>query len=254
MRSQPLSVVAAMDAEIRPLIKKMTIDLVLHQRTCRILSGHIDKREVILVRSGIGARAMHDAIRLLFQYFNPAFVLHVGICGATDPQLLVGDMVLSRKIVDVQSEKSIGTDAALLQKSVELCQRSGLRYQEGDIAAIDYFLRDAHEKTFIGTRANAIAIDMESFAFAEAMAERKIPHLVARSVFDPLDMQAPDMTRCINADGNVNIFALLRWMVTRPQDVVQLPKMHYCMSKSSDALFQFAMGWMGDRLWEDGKR
>jgi 4-hydroxy-3-methylbut-2-enyl diphosphate reductase len=130
------------------------------------------------MRTGVGsARARRAALAL---EKDPARVLAVaGLCGALDPALCPGDLVVASELRQSHQRRQVAS-------AHDLCaelRRFGLRAVVGSILAVDRVVRGAERKALRATGAHAI--DMESAWLATAAAGR--PLAVVRVVVDGPD-------------------------------------------------------------------
>lgn len=245
MQSFPLAVVAALDDEIRPLLARTTVDARIHIRPGRITRGTYGHTPLLLVRSGIGRRAMRGAVSHLLAGYRPGLVLHVGYCGGADPELAPGDLVIADSVVDAASGNAFACDAALLLRGQGIVRDRALRSRTGRLVTVDRVASSPHDKAFLATQHAAIGIDMESAELAAALAGAGVPFLVIRAVLDPLDDHLPDISDAIDEDGSANALALVTHLVRKPSEIARLPRIQYLASHARAAIAAFVDAWIG---------
>jgi 4-hydroxy-3-methylbut-2-enyl diphosphate reductase len=136
------------------------------------------------VRTGMGART--------FAADGDAVVV-AGLCGALDPTLRPGDLV-------VASEVRAGDEAVAC--ATDLAERLGARV--GPVVTLDHVARRDEKRALAAS--GALAVDMESFWLARHAAPR--PVAVVRAVVDTTDRRLLD-PRTISA-GIQGLLALRR--------------------------------------------
>ncbi|WP_202920917.1 phosphorylase family protein [Urbifossiella limnaea] len=139
-------------------------------------------RQDVAVRvSGVGrAAAQVTALRLVDEV-RPDRVIAAGFCGALDPGLKVGDIVVSPRIVTV-----------------------------------DRIVGPPGEKAALRASAGADAVDMESAAVEEACRERGVSFFAVRAVSDTADAElSPELVRLLSG-GTVSVPRVLLALVRRP--------------------------------------
>lgn len=233
------AVVSALSDEVRPITSRMTFDVRVHKRPILIQKGRYGLTPVVFVRSGIGQTLMTNACNELIETMSPDFAIHVGYCGACDPRLLVGDIVIADFVSDEASKLKLDCDAVLAGKAVQICKGEGLRCLSGGIVTVNKVIAHPHEKAFIGTSHSALALDMESFAFAKCMSSANIPFVIARCVLDTVDTELPDLGDAIDEEGDVDKFAFAEKMVCKPKDAIQFPKIGYLASQARQSIATF---------------
>jgi 4-hydroxy-3-methylbut-2-enyl diphosphate reductase len=128
-----------------------------------------------VVRTGMGPlRAQRAAQRLRVE---PAGALAVaGLCGALDPELEPGDVVIGSALLGPESRR-VALDAAPLAAALA---RAGIAARVGDIVSVSKPVTNAGRTQY--ALHGACAVDMESFWLAEAAVGR--PFAVLRVVLD----------------------------------------------------------------------
>ena len=233
------AVVSALADEVRPITSRMTFDVQIHKRPVLIQKGKYGVTPVVFVRSGIGRELMRNACLELINTMSPNFAVHVGYCGACDPRLLVGDMVIADFVVCENDGAKIDCIPHYVEKAVDACKREGLRCLSGGIVTVDRVISHPHDKAFIGTSHSSLALDMESFAFAKCMNEAGVPFVVARCVLDTVDTELPDLEGTLDDDGDVDKVGFAEKMIKKPKNIMKVSKMGYLASQSRQSMATF---------------
>jgi 4-hydroxy-3-methylbut-2-en-1-yl diphosphate reductase len=133
-----------------------------------------------VLRVGVGpAKARLGARRA--RLCNARAVAVAGFCGALDPTLTPGDIVVAAELRSVEGLRSCPAAAAL----VEELEALGIPVRLGSIVSLGHMVRGAERRHLAAT--GALAVDMESAWLAEAAAGR--PLVVLRSVLDTEDRE-----------------------------------------------------------------
>lgn len=244
MHNVPLAILAALDDEIRIIRSKMNVDSRVHVRPSLFENGKCGTHPVLLVRSGLGRDAMHNAITYCLDRYQPKFCLHVGYCGGADPKNQPGDIIVASAVVDSGTKERFESDPRLVARAMDICSEKKIRANVGTLVTVDCVIALPHEKAFKGTEHGAQAIDMESSAFVAECVSRGIPHLVARAVLDPLDVALPDMDGTIDKEGKTDGFGLAEHIIKNPKDILQLPRMQYFANAARGAITTFVDAWI----------
>lgn len=145
-----------------------------------------------MVASGPGPRLVE---RALGEKKDVNGIISTGFCGALDPALQVGDIV-------------VWGDAAVAPDS---------RFVRGEIFSADRVLVTAVEKRALRNRTGAIAVDMEAAAVRSRAAEWGVPFMCIRVVSDTAADDMPlDFNRFRNADGNFSRTRIALAAMARP--------------------------------------
>ena len=244
MHPVPLAVIAALDDEVRIIRSRMSVDSRIHLRPSMFIRGTYEGRPLLLVRSGIGGRAMEAAARYMAENFRPELLLHVGYCGGASPDLQPGDFVLGDPIVDAATNERFAPDGAMAEKAQAFLKARGVRSRRAGLVTVDSVARQPFDKAFLGTQHESVAIDMESSALARAAGELSIPFVVIRSVLDPLDYEFPDLESAMDDEGKTDGVALASHLVRRPADILKLPRVEYFASQARNAITSLVEGWI----------
>jgi 4-hydroxy-3-methylbut-2-enyl diphosphate reductase len=128
-----------------------------------------------VVCTGMGPARARSAAELLRDSDARAFAV-VGVCGALDPELRPGDVVVASEVRRDRATRACPS-AGLVRAA--LC-RLGVRAHLGPILSADHVVRGGEREALRAT--GAVAVDMESAWLAEAAGDR--PLTVLRVVVD----------------------------------------------------------------------
>lgn len=95
----PIAVQGAVDSELGPLIEAVGSPEPRDIQGFRFWEGTIAGQRVVVSRTEVGMVHAAMATTILIQEYQPRFIINQGTAGAVDPDLAVGDIVLSRATV-----------------------------------------------------------------------------------------------------------------------------------------------------------
>jgi len=173
-----------------------------------------------MVANGPGPELVTQALKASeAETGNVDGMISTGLCGALDPALRVGDIVVSG-------------DAAI---------QSPARFVRGAVHTMDRVAGTAREKRTLRNRTGAIAVDMEAATVQAEAAERKIPFLSIRAVSDAAGDTLPlDFNRYRNARGDFSRSRIALAAVAHPFTVLpQLMEFDRNCRRAADALGEF---------------
>jgi len=137
-----------------------------------------------------------------------AGVVSFGLCGALDPTLTVGDLVIGEAVAD--ADERFDADAAWAARIAALLPEA----KTGCFARAERPVATAAEKAELRERTGGIAVDLESFPVAKLARWFGVPFAVIRAVSDAADRALPPAAQVgLGADGRPAIgpvFASLR--------------------------------------------
>lgn len=156
--------------------------------------------------TGVGCSRTRVALQhILTEANSPRAIIAAGFCGALQPGLQVGDIVVAGEVVDLAGHSWPSHSTLLPQNQ-----------QYRRLLTTNHLIANAVEKQRLGEFHKADAVDMESAAVAEACAARDIPFLAVRAVSDTIDTKlSPELVRLL-AGGNVSPWKALRALVRKP--------------------------------------
>ena len=159
---------------------------------------------VLTLASGGGAADLADRIEALISP-HVAGLISIGIAGALDPSLKIGDVVIAT------GDESW---SARLAASFPEARR-------GAVVGVDHMVVDAAAKAALRQATGALCVDMESHVTAAVAARRGLPFVALRVVSDAADRALPKAAQVgMRPDGGMDIIAVLKALAADPR---QLP-------------------------------
>jgi adenosylhomocysteine nucleosidase len=180
-----LALITAMRHELQPLLASgnWRLEKVAGRNFYRrSFSG----KEIVATTSGLGKVMAAATTQMLIDLFEVDLVFNFGSCGALDPGLVVGDLVLASQVIeyDFTSEhKAVprtDCDAFLLSELTRCFP--GLKI--GPLASADRNADTVEIRESLFTRYQAIAADWEGASIVRVARRMGIPALVLRGVTD----------------------------------------------------------------------
>jgi nucleoside phosphorylase len=190
-----LAIVAALEREVRPLIKTWRWSEKKHEgRTFRFF----ENGDVVLVCGGIGAAAARRAAEAVIAIFDPKVVCSAGFAGALDGALRVGDIIRPHTVINAgDASKAIiaGGDGVLVsfEAVASPAQKSKLHESFG-----------------------AQAVDMEAAAVARSAEARGKEFTAVKAVSDESDFEFPALERFVDPDGRFSELRFAGYTAIRP--------------------------------------
>lgn len=208
-----VAVLAAMVPELKPVVRALEL-APLALAGVRAYGGRAAGREIVAAVTAMGTRAARDVTARLLDAHPVEHVVVVGICGAVDRGLALGELVVPEVVLD---------------------EASGERHRpaplegfaaRGTLLTTDVLHRDPETIERL-RRAGVVALDMETAAIAATCAARDVPCSVLRAVSDRagdpgVDEAVLGLTR---PDGTANPAAIARFVVTRPWRLPELARL-----------------------------
>jgi adenosylhomocysteine nucleosidase len=151
-------------------------------------------------------------------------VVSTGWCGALDPALRVGDIVVATAVNEFETVTPV----------------TNRNFTLGKVVSIDRVAGTIEEKSRL-LASGAIAVEMEAAALAEAAAGRNLPFYCVRAVSDTArDEFALDFNAVRGEDGQFRMTGILGQALCRPMAIVpELFRLQRNTEIASKALGEF---------------
>lgn len=201
MMAIPLAVVAALKDELRDLESRLQGQFLtknpedLDAGGGRLTLGAWGRGlPLLLVRTGMGAAAMARNLRRALEQYGPGFCLLVGYGGGVLPELRPGDLVIATSLIEAPRHLVFPVAPELVARAERICNRqSGFHCRAGPLLTVAEIAMTPRDKTAAAQNyAGALAVDLESAAFAQVCQGAGLPFLVVRAILDPLDFSLPN--------------------------------------------------------------
>jgi len=203
-----IAIMSAMPEELKPVLDQ--IQVVSEEKfgiPQKFILGKYKNLELILCVGGIGKVNAAVSTTRLIEKYNPDIFIMIGVAGALNPNLKIGDIVIAKDAVyhDVDvtplgykpgevPETGIiwKGDEILVSKFFDIC-KNYLKEKKaflGRIASGDQFIADKEKAKKIKETFNADAIEMESAAFYHTLNLYGKKGVVLRAISDTADESA----------------------------------------------------------------
>lgn len=195
-----LGIIGAMDEEIALLLENMTEAEEREVANCLFVTGKIQGKQVVLLKSGIGKVNAAMATTIMHEQFSPTHVINTGSAGGFSQNLEVGDVVISTQVVhhdvDVTAfdyaygqvpglPAMYAADTELIATAITAIKGLDIQYEEGIIATGDSFMDDADRVAFVNEKfPTMIAAEMEAAAIAQVCYQYNKPFVIVRALSD----------------------------------------------------------------------
>lgn len=195
-----IGIIGAMDEEIALLRNNMTDKTELTIANSLFIEGKIEGKNVVLLKSGIGKVNAAMGTTIMFERFQPSYVINTGSAGGTAKNSEVGDIIISTHVVhhdvDVRAfnyvygqvpgmPEGFEADDTLIKKAFVTLERLSVPCSKGIIATGDSFIADASKVKFIQEKfPEVLATEMEAASVAQVCYQYNKPFVVIRALSD----------------------------------------------------------------------
>lgn len=198
------------------------------------------EQRLLVLETGVGIERTRRAVDWLLSRpslnsaaIEPSILLFAGFAGALQATVHVGDVILAREVLDMAGR--VWPATGLLTSLPDA--------QAGRILTATRFIGDPAEKLALGQKHNALAVDMESAAFAQRCTERGVPWACVRVISDDASAAFTAEIAGLVEAGQV-AYGRVFWLLLRKPWV--LPKLlrlqrqtRHAARRLADAVIQF---------------
>ncbi|MDX3773667.1 5'-methylthioadenosine/S-adenosylhomocysteine nucleosidase [Chromatiaceae bacterium AAb-1] len=205
---QLIGIIGAMEPEVAILKQQMAETETRQAGGYTFYCGTLAGARVVLVQSGIGKVAAAVATTLMITQFNADCIINTGSAGGFDPELNVGDVVISSEVrhhdADVtafgyeygqlpQMPAAFTPHPALVAAAEQSINLLGFcKTKKGLITTGDSFICDPERIAFIRSQfPTMLAVEMEGAAIAQTCYMLNTPFVVIRSLSDIAGKESP---------------------------------------------------------------
>ncbi|MBP5631593.1 MAG: 5'-methylthioadenosine/adenosylhomocysteine nucleosidase [Clostridia bacterium] len=220
-----IGIIGAMSVEVDGL--KAMLEGRRNRNVCGITfsTGSINGTDVVVAQSGVGKVFASMCASAMIARFRPSLIINTGVAGCIDPELAIGEILVSSGAVQHDFDTSpidgtprgwneslktviVEADAAAAKILLNAASVEGIRAKSGVIATGDCFIADKEKKAELSSAFGASACEMEGGAIAAVSAYNKIPFVILRAISDGADNGAvldfPSFCR-LAADNSIKV-------------------------------------------------
>lgn len=203
-----IGIIGAMEEEVNQLKERMQVTAVEKRASMEFVTGTLEGKQVVVVRSGIGKVNAGICTQILADIYGVDGVINTGVAGALYPDLNIGDIVVSTDTLqhDVDAtgfgyemgviprmETSVfPADENLMEIAEQVCREVNPDIQvfAGRVVSGDQFISDHEKKEWLTNTFGGYCTEMEGAAIAQAAWLNHIPFLIIRAISDKADQSA----------------------------------------------------------------
>ena len=204
-----IGIIGAMDEELQPLLQELILCRKEIKAKMEFNFGTLYKKEIVIVRSGIGKVNAAICAQILIDDFKVDKIINIGIAGGVGERVSPGDVVIASDLVQHDMDTSVfgdrigqiprieafdfKCDKSLIDIAIISCKdMEGSNWFLGRIVTGDQFIANLEKIKWISKEFNAMACEMEGASIAQACYLNDVPFVVIRSISD-------------NAENNANM-------------------------------------------------
>lgn len=220
--AKKIAVLAAMDMELKPIIKTLALG---SRRAARLgglltVEGVFKGNEILLCRTGMGRKNAKRAVELLLNWHDIGLVVIAGVAGGVGRWVDVGDVAVPMGVSPVEGGGKYFADNAVVAGIRDL-QSDDTPLVVGGTAYTAQKIFGVEEKKALAERdPEAVCVDMEAFWIVKSLAEANVPFVMMKAVSDRWNYEFPDIF--LSFFGRIDYPAIIMHFIKRPGDLAEV--------------------------------
>lgn len=226
-----VGIIGAMEVEVAKLKEMLTDTDTLEKAGMTFLSGKLNGKDVVVVRSGIGKVNAGICTQILVDAYNVDYIINTGVAGSLNNDINIGDIVLSSDTLQHDMDATgfgyeIGVIPQMKQSVFEADKRlidiakkcfedkiTDVNVFVGRIVSGDQFISDKDKKNWLVENFKGYCTEMEGAAIAQAAYLNGVPFIVIRAISDKADDSATEDYPTFEAKAAAHCVKLLEEMI-----------------------------------------
>ncbi|RXI98569.1 5'-methylthioadenosine/adenosylhomocysteine nucleosidase [Anaerobacillus alkaliphilus] len=203
-----IGIIGAMDEEIKRLKENIEIQEEIVKATITFYVGTFEGKQVVVCKSGVGKVNAAITTQLLVDIFAVNKIIFTGVAGAVDPELNIGDIVISTSAVQHDLDASAlgfkkgevpmfaySSDFPADEQLIKLAEQAAknlddVKTVKGRILSGDQFIADHKKVEELGHLFEGKCVEMEGASVAHVAMLNDIPFVIIRSMSDKANGEA----------------------------------------------------------------
>lgn len=154
---------------------------------------------------GIGAGRLKERWPALLSASDCPLVVSAGVCGALDPRLHVGDLVVCDSVIDGGGARLSVTASASQRAAAQ-----GANASTGAMVSSSQVVATPQAKAALRAKTGGVAVDMESAAILETASRHGCASMILRGISDDARETLPEeLMALMDNDGHIRVGRML---------------------------------------------
>ncbi|PYZ93778.1 5'-methylthioadenosine/S-adenosylhomocysteine nucleosidase [Salipaludibacillus keqinensis] len=207
-----IGIIGAMDIELEYFQEAMTGFEKKKEGYHTFYVGSWKNEKVVMAKSGVGKVNAAMTAQKMIDLFQVENLIFTGVAGATNPELEVGDVVVSTSCQHHDLDASVlgfdrgtipmyeGTsdfpgDSLLVELAYQAAttiQLNGMKVLKGKVVSGDQFIADKKHVEWLHKHFQADCVEMEGAAVAHVAHFHNVPFVIIRSISDKANGEATE--------------------------------------------------------------
>lgn len=225
---EKIAVIAAMGEELAPILAQLHPTRHLKKKFIEIWQAQLAGQSALIALIGIGKVNAALAMQYLIDHYQLAQVYQIGVAGATQPGIQIGDVVLGDNFIESDFDTTLfGYQPGQIPRLDQwvfpgkinpahfqhlAADTTQFKLHQGTIVSADQFVTDRDQVLAVGEQFQASAKDMESAAVAHVCSVNSLPLTVIRGISDNSGSEAVEEYRA-NLDLAIEHSCQIFWQL-----------------------------------------
>lgn len=206
-----IGIIGAMASEVAALKNLMETGKITKKAGMDFYDGTIDGKSVVIVQCGYGKVNAGMCAQILADLFDVTHIVNVGVAGSLNPNLNIGDIVVSKKALQHDMDSSplgfapgqipdidvlaFPADQAMIDTVVTACRKANpdINVLTGLVVTGDQFISSREAKDRLVSVFHGDCAEMEGAAVAQTAYLNRLPFVIIRAISDKADDSAGEM-------------------------------------------------------------
>lgn len=243
-----IAVFSALEDEIRDFKAGLSIRKTSSYQCCKMYEGQYRQRDCVLVLTGMGGEHARQVTQLIVSTYPVTALISTGFGGSLNRRTDIGDVLIYAGLSDAGSpgeasvKRELKSDSRLVE-AASACKGKGFQTLVGRGLTLSDVCSLPSEKLRLGQKFVADMVDMESYSIAQAAAEKGLPFIAARSVFDSVEDDLSLLNK-ITSGGKLSPGKACSHLAVHPGDLRKLLRFSRNAVKARANLAKFLSGFM----------
>lgn len=191
-----IGVMSAIEREVKLVLENLSDGEAQEELGGTLYLGQIKNHDIVLTSSGVGKVKAATHIQYLIDCFQVKSIFLIGVAGATNPTLRVGDVIISDRAIEYDCWQSCWyqADRRLIKTAVNAGERLRLpgKLLVGSVLTGDQPCLDAGKKSQLWQYFRGDCVEMEGAAVAHVCWMNRVPFVIIRTISDLAGEKAID--------------------------------------------------------------
>ena len=203
----------------------------------------------IVIEGAYGRDLAREATRKLVEGFRPKYIISAGFAGGVRGGLNTGDLFVCGRLLAMEGpvawwrqEPAFTRSAPLPTFLEDLLRTNMASRQVGHCGclSVPQLITSSRLKAWVGATFPVTLIDMEGFWVSKTASELGVPHVIVRSVLDPMEQTLPEIVRKAAGESRHRRWSVaVKHIASRPAQIQDLMRLSRQVNVASRSLEGF---------------